>query len=517
MQALGVGKISAEIVIIVDTSYSMDSRRYNLYGTVAKLVPALITTLAKQEPQDLVAVITLGTQAKTQVVVEPGRPSSDTWVPPPVPNSGTSDFGLALQEAVGLFSHPPQDMAPQVGDVLLLSDGQVVDTPDDDPTYGGVAPAVFANRGWRDLQRAARNLPMPVTGFEMPLTSDKALQASQYAALRLVFPRVTQLQYARNLATDPTPAIQEIQASTTGGIQDGKIAAAVAHDRDAGLRVTWGGLPGARSKPLDLGDSGHADITVTVQALTRRVPLCVSGISITSTGLPTTIRADNLPASASFTPGEPPTAWHVRLTWQKGCGGATKFGHRRTMTGHLLLSAKVSSPYNSTIIPVDATFTYGGFHEGTSPQFTAVAPTASILFFVLAILGIVIVASVVMFGVHRAWLRGELTVVPVGGPPVWLPGEVTDARADGPPVRLRGLRVSRQVGEVPGKKTRIIVRGSPYRRAMRIRSESETDGQRWSRAKMWLPVGGKIENLPGVSVKHEPRARRKDRPRRRPR
>jgi hypothetical protein len=75
VQALAASNIPAEIVIIVDISYSMDSRHNNLYGTVGTLVPALIGTLAKLDPQDLVAVITLGTRQNTQVVVRPGQPS----------------------------------------------------------------------------------------------------------------------------------------------------------------------------------------------------------------------------------------------------------------------------------------------------------------------------------------------------------------------------------------------------------------------------------------------------------
>jgi hypothetical protein len=95
-QALDVSKIRAEIVIIVDISYSMDSTYNNLYDTVRNLVPALLGTLAKQEPQDLVAVITMGTRQNTRVIVNPGLPSSHTWVPPIAPNSDWTDFGLAF-------------------------------------------------------------------------------------------------------------------------------------------------------------------------------------------------------------------------------------------------------------------------------------------------------------------------------------------------------------------------------------------------------------------------------------
>ena len=412
-QALAASKIRAEIVIIVDVSYSMDSRNNNLYGTVSSLVPALIDTLAKQEPQDLVAVITLGTRQNTQVVVNPGLPSSFTWVPPTAPNSYWSDFGLAFHEAVGLFSDPPKGTPPpEVGDVLLLSDGQVSDPPQDDPTYGGQAPAVFARPGWQDLRTAAHNLPLQVTGFELPLTRDKNLQASQEGTLKDVFPNVTQLQYRSDLATHPAQTIQEIQATTTEAVQNTKITKAVSSDNSAGVKVTWRNVPGRRGKPIDVGGPGHADARVTVRARTQQVPLCLSGITVTSAGLPVPVmmRGVNLPTNVELAPGASKT-WDVRLTWPRGPNGITWLVPD-TVPGHLVLGATVSSPFRSVISPVDAGFSYGRVLGGGSPSFTATVPPTVTVAELLVIL-----ALLAGFALWRTWLDGEL-VLATGDEPI---------------------------------------------------------------------------------------------------
>jgi Mg-chelatase subunit ChlD len=488
-QALDVSKIRAEIVIIVDISYSMDSRNNNLYSTVSKLVPALLSTLAKQEPQDLVAVITMGTRQNTRVIVNPGLPSSHTWVPPTAPNSDWTDFGLAFHEAVGLFSDPPQGTNPQVGDVLLLSDGQISDTIQDDPTYGGQAPAVFATPGWKDLRKAAHNLPLQVTGFELPLTSVMALQASQEGALKDVFPNVPQLQYNRDLVTDPAQAVQEMQATTTEEVQNTRITRAVTPDSGAGVRVTWSDLPGSRGKPLDLGKPGHADAMVTVRARTQGVPLCLSSISVTSAGLPVTMRGVNLPASVQLAPGASAT-WHVKLTWPGGSSGAVG-PDLRAVTGHLVLGATVSSPFRSVISPVDASFSYGGVLGGASPQFTATAPPV-VTVVTLLVLGIPVLLLLAGLALWRTWVGGEL-VLATGE-------ELVHTKRDTAEYSLRGPRRSHRIDELLGKSARLIVRGSLRRRAIKVRMK--IDEQLWSSEPVWLPRGGTKDNVAGVAVRH---------------
>ena len=486
-QALAVSKIRAEIVIIVDISASMGSGDNNLYGTVSTLVPALMATLARQEPQDLVAVITMGARQNTQVAVNPGQPNSRTWVPPAAPTSDWSDFGLAFDEAIELFSAPPQGTDPQVGDVLLLSDGQFSDTVQDDPTYGGQAPAVFGRPGWKDLRTAAHNLPMQVTGFEVPLTSDKALQASQEGTLKDVFPSVRQLQYDSDLAKDPAQTVQEIQTATTEGVQDTKITKAVSADSGAGIRVTWGNVPGSQGMPLDLGAQGNADVVVTVRAQTRQVPLCLSHISVTSTRLPVTIRGVSLPASVELAPRKS-TTLRVRLTWPQRSSRVAWLGPG-TMTDHLILSATVSSPFMSVITPVDAGFSYGGVLDGVSPQFTAIVPAA--VGMALLTIGIPILVLLAGLALWRTWLGGELFLA-------------TADTAGSTPISLRGPRRSRPVDELLGKPARLIVSGSLRRRDIRVRMK--IDGQLWSGVPVWLPRGGTKDNVAGVAVQHRRRA-----------
>jgi len=341
---------------------------------------------------------------------------------------------------------------------------------------------VFATPGWEDLRKAAYNLPLQVTGFELPLTSDMALQASQEGALKDVFPDVPQLQYNKNLATDPALAVQEMQATTTEEVQNTKITSAVTPDSGAGVRVTWSDLPSNRGKPLDLGRPGHAEARVTVRAQTQGVPLCLSNISVTSAGLPVTMHGVDLPASVQLAPGGRWTR-DVKLTWTGGSSGMVG-PDLRAVTGHLVLGATVSSPFRGVISPVDASFSYGGVRGGASPQFTASAPPAVTVATLLA-LCIPILALLAGLALWRTWLDGEL-VLARGEEPVH--------------ISLWGPRRSHRINELLKKPGRLVVRGSLRRRAIKV--WMKIDGQLWSSEPVWLPRGGTKDNVAGVAVQH---------------
>lgn len=478
MRALGISGVPAEIVILVDVSLSMGPGFNDLYPTVRKKVLAYLGVLARQDRQDLVGIILFGTPSQNQVT-DPGPPNRHIFLPL-APYSEETDFGYAFQQAIQMLRGAPARI--KVGSVLLLSDGELSVTEGSDPTYG----TGFGGPGWAELRAQVRNLPIAVTGYDVPLTNNPVYAGNQYQALKHVFNPVQSLPFgtadlsdALNLATEETLA-REVT---------GKVAA----DIGKGVVVTWRGLPGAGSKPLSLA-SGHAEVTMTVTSATSRVPLVLSKLSLTSTGLPVAMRA-TLPGSYRLNPGQSAT-WHVRLNWQSLRRHAlTNFGTPRQLDASLDLHAMVSSPYTSTLRSVfdDTSFHVGGIEQGVSPQFPVDEPAYAIwLLLFLLLVAIAILYSPVAI---RTWLSGTLRLIPEGYPP-----EQQETRLKEAP--LRWWRMSVQLDEVIEKPGRMIVRRSLIRRQFRLR-------MRVPKREVFTGLlrPGKYTSLGGVKIIHSQRPR----------
>jgi hypothetical protein len=473
LQELGVAAVPAELVFLVDTSDSMSPGQNNLYPTVRQKVLAFLGVLAKQDPQDLVGIILFGNPPDNQIF-DPGSPDPNFYLPTVPSYSVGTDFGYAFQQAVDMLSQAPQNI--KVGGVLLLSDGEPY--APNDPTYGGNG---FTAPGWKALRIRVQNLPMTVTGYDVPLTKNTSYTANQHAALSQVFSNVQTLPSG---LTDLGGAFDQAKQK----ILDDKVASAAAPDNGQGVRVAWSGLPGTGGKPLDLS-AGHANVTVTVTAATHRVPLYLSGLSVTSAGLPVTMTGDP-PVGQALGPGQSAT-WHVQLTWPPGASGATLTGGARTLRGHLVLNAQVSSPFTPTLRSAysDTAFSVGGLSGGTSAQFTATAPAAwkiaELLLFLLLVL--VLLACAVAI---RARMSGTLVLTSVDE----VSGEVP---LRGPWLATR----THKLIEIPG---RLTVHGSPVH-PRRMRIGLRLDGRPPSDETL-LPGGRTM--AAGIDIVHYPRAGR---------
>jgi len=477
LRGLGVSAIPAELIFLVDISDSMSPAKNNLYPTVRQKVLDFLGVLAQEDPQDLVGVILFSKPSANQVF-QPGPPDPDFWLPETPQYTIGTDLGYAFHQAVQMLSQAPPGI--KVGGVLLLSDGQSYAPKKNDPIYGGNG---FTAPGWNALRVSVKNLPMTVTGYDVPLTDNTNYTANQHAALSQVFPSVQTLPGgASNLGA----ALDQAKLK----ILDSKVVSAASPDNGRGVQVSWGGLPGTGGTPLDL-EAGHADVTVTVTARTHRVPLYLSGMSVTSAGLPVTMKG-YLPASQKLAAGASKT-WHVRLTWTPRASGMTWTGGPSTVRGHLVLKAAAASSYTPTLRSAYGytTFSAGGLNGGESAPFPAtVAAKWSIL--LLLLIALVLVALLAAAVVGLSWMSGVLVLT-----------SVDDAVGE---VRLRGPRLSVPTGrliDIPG---RLTVRGSPLHpvgRRMRV-------GLRLSgrpRSSETLRSGGRTMAA-GIDIVHYPRSRR---------
>jgi hypothetical protein len=434
-QALGVGKIPAALVFIVDITQSMSARHNNLYGEVLQYVPAYLTRLARQDPQDQVAIVLLGKSADTQVLYPLGPPQAETGLPPS-PYSDESDFGLAFEKAVDVLAQASSTF--KVGQVLLFSDGDVTEPATDDSKYA--APNNnFTGPGWKQLAARVRDLQtqqgMTIGAYDVPLSVMST--SAQTNALRQVFPSVQALPRG--------PSFADTLAGVTPKILQSKVASAAAPDSGKGVQVTWSGLP---ASSLDFRKPGHADARLTLRALTTKVPLYLSGLSVTSTGLPATLQ-ESLPDQA-LRPGQAVTV-PVHLTWAATSGGSSLTGGTATLNGDLVLHGRVLSSFTSALVTDfgDTGYTPGSLRGSVSAPVTVIESLSSYAG-VLLVIGIILVLALIAAlgaALYLTSMRGTLVLTSVSNNS----GEVP----------LRGHRVSVPTDNLIRLPGRLIARGTP--------------------------------------------------------
>jgi hypothetical protein len=459
----------AEIVFLVDTSDSMQTG--GLYTKLTKELTGSFQTLARQQPTDQVVVITIGQGSANELVYGPGAPPLAVGLPA-IAHGGTTDFGAAFAIALDELSARPAGIT--VGGVILLSDGDML--APFDPTYDGGKG--YGAPGWAQLRQRAQALSIPVTGYAVPLTTNKTVIADQDKALSEVFSAVGVLPGA-------TADFAKAFAIVTQRVVDGQVAPTVAKDTqldsEGSVLVTWAGLPPAGSSPLNFGSHGKLDLTVILTALTQKVPLYLTDLRVTAQGLPVTVSGP-MPTEVSLQPDQPvPVPVHV--TWRGSSGSGTLCGEPQDLSGHLALTAQVGSTWTSALKDLgDLTFTVGGLRDGLSSVLTGTRPTPVLLWF--GLLGVFVFLLLCGAGCFRARLGGSLTLVYRDG---------SSGTFELLPWPFARQRTSGLIGQ-PGL---VKVHGSLVRRTMKVMLS--WDGG--PREKIDLARGGR-DTINGVDIRH---------------
>ncbi len=468
LAGLRVGPVRAEIVILVDISLSMSRSQNNLYSNVLAELPVLLSTLASQERQDTVVVIEFASAAATEQIYEgPPSTSATAALPPQAAEVGTN-IGFAFQKAIEKLQQAPPGI--QAGGVLLLSDGQLY--APEDPGYGS-----YSDPGWSQLRTEAQHLPMKVTGYGLPLTTSQALISNVSAALGKVFgtPLV--------LAGNPSDLNSEL-GTFEQQLLNTEVTSAAAPDVGKGVRVSWSGLP---ARPLDMTSSGQMDVKVTLTATTQRVPLYLTGLSVSAPRLPT--MSGTLPASdQTLAPGQSVTL-PVHLTWRRGSGGLSLTSGRRTVQGQLVLAGHVYSTYTQTIKYSfnDTSFATGSLSGASSAQFPAITLVGWNLSFLPIILALaLLLRAAFAFYRFRIRLSGTFTLSSV------------DDDANVIPLSRWRLRRSVRTDDVIGIPGRMIVRGNLFDKGMRIRLHLENRPS----GELDLAPGGRTM-IAGIDIVHD--------------
>jgi hypothetical protein len=461
---LGVGQVPTELIFLVDLSGSMSIRHNGPYPQVQQKLPAYLSQLPAS---DQVVVIGFGNLGRAkEPIYGPGAPTANINLPPDA-NESTTDFGDAFSAALDQLT-PPQPTA-RAAAVLLLSDGELY-APNDPQYSSWTAP------GWPNLQKIAAHLSIPLTAFAVPLTTNGAyIQAQQYALTKVFGPAnpVETLPGSGDLTTALNEAVRHVV--------DGEVASAVSADSNLGVQATWSDLPGG-SRPLKLGSADTAHVTLTLRALTSKVPLYVTDLRVTAKGM--TVTASGLPAVVTLDPGQP-QAIPVTLSWKGQSGGLSFGGGDSSTPGTLHLAATVGSSWAEHLPDFHVTnFSAGIVHGATSGELTGVEPTTGIWMYLVGLLVLALLGALVWAYLIR--LSGTLSVALVD-----YPDEPALYRLPPFPIARTGTD---RLARAPGRMT--------VRRALTGRGMRVTVDLPKSRGTVTLRPGGRAMAA-GLVIKHD--------------
>jgi hypothetical protein len=472
---LGAGNIPAAFVVLVDVSDSMSMSQGGLYHQVYIELPKFLTALAKQDPQDQVAVIVFGNRNDTHTIKPMGPPTPDIPLPPDATHDIGTDLGYAFQLALGDLGKVPKNI--QLGGVLVLSDGGLF--APDDPTYDGHLG--YSAPGWAALRTQLKGVGIPVTGYALPLTRNRADVANLDKALTSCFG-----PHQETLSSDFSNLSSQFE---TQDVLKSRVAVAAGPDSGQGLKVTWHG-PTTDSGALRLDlPSGSADLSVSLATRTRRVPLRVSDLSIKTDGFPADVTATISASDIALQPGRP-VSLPVHLSWPPVTRNSpVAQGGTRSWSGRITLSGHVYSPFANAIqnYYLDKSFIVAGLTGNVSTGYLATipGPTSLLILLLIILLPVVLVAVACAVLLRRAALHGTLTLTTAGkvSVPFTLP---------------RRPWFSTQLDDSIKKSGVIRVSGNPFNHAMRVKLRNSTlpDGEN-----TLLPGGRTM--ISGLTIAHE--------------
>jgi hypothetical protein len=314
---LGVDRVPADYVILVDTSGSMVED--NRYGAVRS---TLLPFLAGLSESDRVALYTFDARPTLQYQGPAGDPAAVVAQLPPGPTpDGPTDIGAALDAALREVERPD---AAAVGTVVLVTDGTQDAPPASDYLSTG-SPA------WAGLADRARALTgRTVNAYALPIgTADGANLLGQ------VFPRAIVLDPAA--VTDLGGYLDQAKEAT----RLAKAGTELAGDVGKGVTVTWQ-IPDR----LDFTATSNV-VRAELRSTTARVPLTVSGMAARSSS--GSLSAQVATTEVTLAPGASAPV-DVRLTW-KPEAGAVPIQQDRQEAAKFTLTGTVTSPWAAALEP----------------------------------------------------------------------------------------------------------------------------------------------------------------------
>ncbi|RAO19871.1 vWA domain-containing protein [Micromonospora noduli] len=249
--ALGVNKVAADYVVMVDVSRSMrDGGRYE------QVRRALRSFLAALAPDDRVALVTFADSARVVHDGPVGRAPDQLVAKLPRSADGRyTDIGAAIETSLRLLA---REGVPPIATVVLLTDGR------HDPPVGSAYP-FEQGYAWNELVRSGRSLKKTsLTAYAVPLTGSTGapLLARVYPGAKLLAP--TSIDRLGDQLEQPKASARAAKARSVLG-----------DDVSHGVQVVW---PAGAGR---LG-AGRTRLEVRLRSTTTKVPLVVDHLLVRS-------------------------------------------------------------------------------------------------------------------------------------------------------------------------------------------------------------------------------------------
>ncbi len=309
--ALGVDRVAADYVVMVDISGSM-----NQGGRYDRVKQSLRSFLAALAPDDQVTLITFADRARVVRQSAPVGRSPDEVVGklPKTADGRSTDIGAAIEASVGVLRRPG---APQIATVVLLTDGQ------HEPPTGSAYP-FREGYSWNELARGAAGLrKSSVDAYAVPLAgaTGAALLAKVYRGAKILDPGG--IDRLTGLLERPKAAARAAKARQILG-----------DDATRAVEVRW---------PSDVRDigAGRHELAVELHSTTAKLPLRVDRLAVRSGNPQVRVSVPNSPVE--LPPGGTAKIT-VTVDWDAGPRRAAPLS---TVTGQadLALTAHVGSPW----------------------------------------------------------------------------------------------------------------------------------------------------------------------------
>jgi von Willebrand factor type A domain len=432
LQALEVATVAADVVVLLDTSQSMQAA--GLYAGVTAALRPLLDALS---PTDRLILFTFDTVPALRYAGAAG-PRSLTAVArlPRHPNGRFTDTGAAIDAGIRELESPG---ASSLGAIVLITDGRA--HPPDGSIYRDTSGPAWSALRRRTAALAARGHQVNAHGLALQADTDAAL-------LKRVFPAATVLAL-------PPDQLGPFMRRLRERLRLDKAKELLAGDRDASVQVRW---PARQLEQLDLS-RGVADVEIELVSTARRLPLELSGVTAVSSG-GLDLQVSGLPDHVRLDPGERRrVAAQVRFPTV----GGFRIG-RRTVERHgsVRLQADVASPWGEVVhqqLGLDLRPSLQG-GVGQVRATGSAGLSRALITLAVGMLVLVIVAARSAVLARRPRLRGTLVARAPGTPPQQ--------------VKLTGrtLRIGRRRGsrlEIAGAGSVRARRSGDRRRARRSR------------------------------------------------
>lgn len=315
--AIGVDQTVADLVVVVDTSASMEEDdRYD------RVLEALRPFLQALSPTEYLGLLTFDEEPTLQYAGPIGQPPDRAVDLLPDDATGTStDIGQALDRALDEFVRPdPSDAAV----LVFITDG-LHDPPTDSQYVDPTGPA------WDELASRGQALAdsRAVASYALALGGD-----TDAGLVSEVLPDT--------LVVDlPPDQIAPFLQRVKDDVRLTKARQLLASDLDGTVEVSWAGA----FDQLDLS-TGRARVELTLTSTFDQIPVTISELGASAEGIGD-VTLEGLPETVVLAPGESRTL-DVDLNFS--AVGGFGFGRNEVVReGQLRLVCQVSSPWSEVV------------------------------------------------------------------------------------------------------------------------------------------------------------------------